>query len=574
MGLRYRFNLLLTLIMIVFIVTLMFVMMTSSKNSILEGVESAHRVTMQLLDTVIVSSAQNPDWGTSNNMMAQFLVQLGYVRSNDIYLYDVENNLVYKTPQSTYRLDVHPPEWFSNFLAPKKMVGTRDIRSGRLIVSSNPSGAIREAWVSIKSIFFTAMLFFVFINFIAYKALGGWLRPIKPMIKAIEKMGKGDLGSRIPNFNIPEFSAIANNFNMMGDSLENQILENERLAMIAEQTADAVMIHDEKLKITFWNKSAERIFKYKKKEILGKSAEIIVPEFLLEEFNKNLKKLKSKNVIQNFETKRRSKIGKLVDVSISASLLMDPTTKKVIGDIVSMRDISEKIVAKRSKAELQKNRELTSIIQKHVEDERKSLARELHDELGQYVSAIKIFSQNILNRSRGKDEAIETSASSVTSAANQIYDGMHNIIRQLRPGSLDNLGLSETIKDEMNKWQTQHPTLKVNLAIKGNIDLLGEGVNINVYRIIQEAMNNVVKHAKAEGIKISLLKTKDTLKIECVDDGKGFDLKILKKTKQFGLMGIKERAQALNGKLDIKSIEKKGTHLTIVIPIKQEKEKQ
>ena len=574
MGLRYRFNLLLTLIMIVFIVTLMFVMMTSSKNSILEGVESAHRVTMQLLDTVIVSSAQNPDWETSNNMMAQFLVQLGYVRSNDIYLYDVENNLVYKTPQSTYRLDVHPPEWFSNFLAPQKMVGTRDIRSGRLIVSSNPSGAIREAWVSIKSIFFTAMLFFVFINFIAYKALGGWLRPIKPMIKAIEKMGKGDLGSRIPNFNVPEFSAIANNFNMMGDSLENQILENERLAMIAEQTADAVMIHDEKLKITFWNKSAERIFKYKKKEILGKSAEIIVPEFLLEEFNKNLKKLKSKNVIQNFETKRRSKVGKLVDVSISASLLMDPTTKKVIGDIVSMRDISEKIVAKRSKAELQKNRELTSIIQKHVEDERKSLARELHDELGQYVSAIKIFSQNILNRSRGKDEAIETSALSVTSAANQIYDGMHNIIRQLRPGSLDNLGLSETIKDEMNKWQTQHPTLKVNLAIKGNIDLLGEGVNINVYRIIQEAMNNVVKHAKAEVIKISLLKTKDTLKIECVDDGKGFDLKILKKTKQFGLMGIKERAQALNGKLDIKSIEKKGTHLTIVIPIKQEKEKQ
>ena len=149
MGLRYRFNLLLTLIMLVFIVTLMFVMMTSSKNSILEGVESAHKVTMQLLDTVIVSSAQNPNWETTNNVMAQFLVQLGYVRSNDIYLYDVENNLVYKTPQSTYRLDVHPPEWFSNFLAPKKMVVTRDIRSGRLIVSSNPSGAIREAWVQI-----------------------------------------------------------------------------------------------------------------------------------------------------------------------------------------------------------------------------------------------------------------------------------------------------------------------------------------------------------------------------------------------------------------------------------------
>jgi len=568
MGLRYRFNLLLTLIMTFFIITLMFVMMTSSKNSILEGVESAHKVTMQLLDTVIVSSAQNPNWGSANNSMAQFLVQLGYVRSNDIHLYDIQNNLVYKTPQSTYRLDVYPPEWFSNFLAPKQMIGTRDISAGRLVVSSNPSGAIREAWVQIKSIFFTAMLFFVLINIIAYKTLGGWLSPIKPMIKAIEKMGKGDLRTRLPEFNVPEFSAIANNFNMMGESLENQTVDNERLALIAEQTADAVMIHDEKLKITFWNSSAERIFKYKKNEILGKSAKVIVPEFLLEEFNKNLKKIKSKNFIQNFESQRKSKTGKLVDVSISASLLVDPITKKIIGDIVSMRDISEKIVAKKSRAELQKNRELTSIIQEHVEDERKSLARELHDELGQYVSAIKIFSQNILNRSKGKDEAIETSASSVTSAANQIYDGMHNIIRKLRPGSLDNLGLNETIKDEMNKWQSQHSALKVNLKIKGDIDQLGEVVNINVYRIIQEAMNNVVKHAKAESIKISLLKTKESLKIECIDDGIGFDLGVLKKTKQFGLMGIKERAQALDGKLNIKSAEKRGTQLTVVIPTK------
>ena len=89
----------------------------------------------------------------------------------------------------------------------------------------------------------------------------------------------------------------------------------------------------------------------------------------------------------------------------------------------------------------------------------------------------------------------------------------------------------------MNKWQSQHPSLKVDLKIKGDIDQLGEVVNINVYRIIQEAMNNVVKHAKAENIKISLLKTKESLKIECSDDGKGFDLKILKKTKAIWVNG-------------------------------------
>ena len=113
------------------------------------------------------------------------------------------------------------------------------------------------------------------------------------------------------------------------------------------------------------------------------------------------------NIIINLETQRKTKSGKLVNVSISRSPLIDPSSKKVVGDIVSMRDISEKIQALKSAQDLQQNRELTAIIQEHVEDERKSLARELHDELGQYVSAIKIFTQNIVNRSKGKDKVIE-----------------------------------------------------------------------------------------------------------------------------------------------------------------------
>ena len=144
-----------------------------------------------------------------------------------------------------------------------------------------PQGQFGKHGFKSNQFFLLRCCFCILINIIAYKALGGWLRPIRPMIKAIEKMGKGDLRARLPKFNVPEFSAIANNFNMMGASLEKQIVDNERLALIAEQTADAVMIHDEKLKITFWNSSAERIFKYKKKEILGKSAKVIVPRIFV-----------------------------------------------------------------------------------------------------------------------------------------------------------------------------------------------------------------------------------------------------------------------------------------------------
>jgi glucose-6-phosphate-specific signal transduction histidine kinase len=230
-----------------------------------------------------------------------------------------------------------------------------------------------------------------------------------------------------------------------------------------------------------------------------------------------------------------------------------------------MRDISERILAQKSQDELEQNRKLTTIIQGHIEDERRSLARELHDELGQYVSAIKIFAQNINNKSDGNKD-IKTSASSVTSAANQIYDGMHNIIRKLRPGALDNLGLSETIRDTVSGWQQQHKNLKFLLNIKGKINDLGEAININIYRIIQESMNNALKHAKASEILIDLSCLKKNLKLEFSDNGIGFDKKILKNSKQFGLIGIKERVQSLKGTFELQTSLSNGVKLIILIP--------
>ena len=565
MTLRLRFNLLITLIMLFLIIALASVMVTSSKRSIEEGVESANKVTLQYLETIIVRSGQNPDWGSTHDVVRRFLRQLGYVRSNDIFLYNQQGELTYQSPSSSYKLEVQPPQWFTNFIAPKKESNSRLIEAGRLVIQSNASGAIRGAWVDLRTIFSTTLIFFLLFNFFVYWLLGQWLRPMNNMLEAIEKIGKGGFDARLPHFNVPEFRSIALNFNAMGSSLQKTMFENKRLGLIAEQTADAVIIHDEKMNISFWNRSAERIFGYKKKEVLGKSAGLIVPDSLKKELDKNLTLMKKNKFIHDFETKRITKDGKLVDVSISASPLIDPKTKKLIGDIVSMRDISERIQAQESLNELKKNRELTNIIQKHIEDERRSLARELHDELGQYVSAIKIFAQNINNKSDGNDD-IKTSASSVTSAANQIYDGMHNIIKKLRPSSLDNLGLSETIQDSVSVWQNQYKGLKFSLKIKGDINDLGEEININIYRIIQESMNNSIKHSQATEITIYLSLLRKSIKLEFSDNGVGFDKKILKTSKQFGLIGIKERVQSLKGNFELVTSPSKGTSLIILIP--------
>jgi PAS domain S-box-containing protein len=555
------------MIMVLFIVVLGAILIFASKQSIEEGVEAANKVTLQLLDSVIISSVQNPDWGDTHLVMKRFLEDLGYVRSNRIFLYNLQGKLLYKSPESTYRKNTHPPDWFVKFLAPEPNINSRLIRFGRLIVEANPIGTIKEAWVEMSRLFYIAILGLILINIFIYFLLGKWLEPIKPMLKAIEAMGSGSLNIRLPKFELPEFNSISNNFNKMGDSLEAKVNENQRLASIAEQTADAIIMHDKNLNISFWNHSAETIFGYKRDEIIGKSAEIIVPSDLKKDFQKLLTIFKKEKSITNHETKRLTKDGKLIDVSISASPLIDTKTKKIIGDIVSMRDLSEKLLAKKSQKELRQNRELTAIIQGHIEDERRSLARELHDELGQYVSAIKIFAANITNRTKGRNKDIEEAANSVTSAANQIYDGMHSIIRQLRPGALDNLGLSETLKDMISNYQTQNKEVNINLNVGDKINHLGEIININIYRIVQEAMNNCFKHANAKNIIISLNQTKKNLKFNFTDDGIGFDTKLLNKTKQFGLIGMQERVKALNGNIAIKSVKREGTSINISIPL-------
>lgn len=568
MNLRVRLNLLITVILLIFFVSMGYTIMKGSKESIQEGVESANRVTMQLLDTVIISSAQNPEWGYTHDVLKRFLEELGHVRSSDIYLYTLQGELLYRSPPSKYRSDDSPPpKWFENSLTPKEQIDTRAIRFGKLIVKTNPTGAIRESWSKMHHFFWIAFVFFVFLNILVYWMLGFWLRPLKPMVDAINKMGEGDFSARLPNFNLPEFAAIATNFNRMGNSLQSNIRENQRLALIAQQTADAIVIHDLQSKISFWNASAEKIFGYTSKEILGKSAYVLTAKAQESELRKNFQLIHKGKNIHNIETQRIKKNGEIVDVAISSSPLVDPITHEIIGDICSMRDISEKKIAEESKLKLEENRKFTQLIQSHIEDERRSLARELHDELGQYVSAIKIFASNISNKAKKLSPEIEKNADSVISAANQIYDGMHSIIKQLRPSSLDNLGLAETLKDTVNTWQKQYQDLEIHLSIKGDLSHLNETLNINIYRIIQEAMNNVLKHSKAKVIKINLvLNKKGLLELNFSDDGQGMDLKKVDQTKNFGILGMQERIQSLKGSFELISKKNQGTQILISVP--------
>ena len=579
MSLRFRLNLLIAALLLLFMVAVGYVNLKGTKSSIQEGVEAATRVTVQLLDTVVVSSIQNPEWGYTHDVMRRFLNHLGHVRSNEIYLYDLSGNLIFKSPPSKYRANETPPQWFINALNPNEKAVSRTIRFGKLLVEPNPAGAIREAWGKMRFLFWVGLGFFVLLNAIVYWMLGRWLQPLQPMLKAINNMEKGDLTTRLPHFNLPEFDSIAKNFNLMGESLQKSTADNQRLALIAQQTADAMMIHDLNGNISFWNAAAQKIFGYAPQDIIGQSASLLIPKGQERDLAQNMRAINDRRNVENHDTQRTARDGRIIDVSISAAPLIDPNTNEVIGDICSMRDITERKHAEiaERKAEvaenkLEENRQITHLIQTHIEDERRSLARELHDELGQYVTAIKTFAVAIANKTREKAPEVEASAQTIVAAANHIYDGMHNIIRQLRPGSLDNLGLVETLKDTVNNLQKQHPNLKINLSLSGKLEALGESLNINIYRIVQESINNIIKHAEARNIEITVATTKTgALQLTIKDDGKGMDVNSVDQTNHFGLLGMRERVQGFKGSFNVDSepnakLGHKGTAIYINIP--------
>ncbi|MEI2635592.1 MAG: ATP-binding protein [Methylotenera sp.] len=449
MSLRFRLNLLITLLSLAFILVVGTILVNDTRISIRERVEAASRVTVQLLDTVIISSAMNPDMGPTHVVLQQFLQSLGYVRSSNIVLYDIRGHVIYQSPESTYRTEVRPPDWFVKLVEPATETMERKIRYGTLVVSSSAAGSIREAWAGFSQLMWIGLGFFILLNTMVYALLSHSLRPVNRILASINRMEQGDLTTRLPAFKLPEFDRIGHSLNRMAESL-----------------------------------AVER--------------------------------------------------------------------------------------------QLEENRQLTALIQSHIEDERRSLARELHDELGQYVTAIKTFAVAIANKTRGKVPEVEASAQTIVAAANHIYDGMHDIIRQLRPGALDNLGLSETLRDAVNFYQNQYPDLAINLSLSGNLDALGETLNINIYRIVQESINNVIKHAKATTIDIDLTATETgALQLTIKDNGLGMDMNALEQSNHFashfGLIGMRERVQGLHGSFSVDSetdpaSAQRGTVIRINIP--------
>jgi two-component system sensor histidine kinase UhpB len=222
--------------------------------------------------------------------------------------------------------------------------------------------------------------------------------------------------------------------------------------------------------------------------------------------------------------------------------------------------------ARQATQALAENRELTQLIQARIEQERGAIARELHDELGQQVTAIKSVGLAIARRAQGQDALVEQSARLVMDCADRIYDGMHRLIARLRPLALDQFGLRDALQDLLADWRLHHPDVALQLTLDGPLDALAPARATAVYRIVQEAVNNALRHAQASRIEVDVQVGAEALQLTVADNGSG-QLDAFEVAGHYGVAGMRERAQALGGRFALEAVAPTGVRLRVSLPL-------
>lgn len=232
---------------------------------------------------------------------------------------------------------------------------------------------------------------------------------------------------------------------------------------------------------------------------------------------------------------------------------------------VTFTDITER---KNAERELNNYRQQLEKLNIHLndirEDERALISREIHDELGQSLTALKIDLNTIREKTSNMTE-ISKKLESMTEVVSETIKNVQRISSELRPGILDDLGVAPAIE-----WYSEEFENRTGIKCIMNIEEIytnNKQKDLAIYRLLQESLTNVIRHSKAKKVDIRLFQEKNNIILEVADDGIGFDIESIKSINSLGLFGMKERVKQFNGNFIIETEKSKGTKISILIPI-------
>lgn len=211
-------------------------------------------------------------------------------------------------------------------------------------------------------------------------------------------------------------------------------------------------------------------------------------------------------------------------------------------------------------------RRLASHLQNIREEERASMAREIHDELGQQLTALKLDVAWLTLKLKNAEAPIVEKIKGMEKLLSIALTTVKKLASELHPALLDKLGLIEAIRWQSNEFE-KRTGIKIVLELPAELKGVSSKTNIALFRIYQEALTNVARHSGASNVSCSLKKQNDDLYFTITDDGKGFDVTITEQLHSLGLLGMRERSVMIGGKYQITSEPGKGTKVEAVLPV-------
>lgn len=337
-------------------------------------------------------------------------------------------------------------------------------------------------------------------------------------------------------------------------------LSEEKYRTLVEQAADAIALYDAAGKILETNTSSSRLLGYTRKELTGmRLDQILLPEDIVE--NPVQYDLLSAGVSTVKIRRMRRKDGSVVVTEVRSQRLPDGRFLSVI------RDMTERIKAEEElKASFTAVRKLTAYLQNIREEERANIAREIHDELGQQLTVLKMDIAWLNKRFKGVDTKVDDRLKDLLQMLDETVQSVRRISSQLRPSLLDDLGLTAAMEWQLGEFEKRAGVHTVFHAPKQDPSL-EETAKTALFRIFQESLTNVARHAEASLVSVSLIEKKGQVTMTVSDDGKGFDQSKLGEKRTLGILGMKERTEMIGGRYEISSQPGGGTTVMVSVPL-------
>ncbi|WP_018904582.1 histidine kinase [Variovorax paradoxus] len=451
MTLRLKINLIVSLLTMLFVAAMLALQMRAMRESVHEEVVAANRVAAQLLNrTAWLYAAQ----GTP--AMLSFLQGVGRVRSNDITLLDADEHVLYSSPNSVYKAGRDAPDWFDRLVSPPPSQMSIAFPGGKLMVSSNASRAVLDAWDDFVLLMLSALSLLAIVNAGVFWLVGRATRPFADIVHALNQLESGRFDVSLRALPGTEAAAIGAAFNRMVGMLQ-----------------------------------------------------------------------------QHIETERR---------------------------------------AVRAESRLSESRELGRWVDQKIEQERRLIARELHDELGQSVTAMRSMALSIAQRVQALDPQSEQAARLIAEESGRLYTAMHGMIPRLTPLVLDKFGLVAALEDLVERTRNSHGGVQVEWHLEIELDRLRLDTDtaLVLYRAAQEGITNALRHGEAQRIVLALQGDEQTVKLTLTDDGRGLpgpDAARETSTGHYGLRWLAERIDSLGGDLRLEPAAPSGAQLTVRLPL-------